>query len=111
MEAWIGQAITEEFGGKPIEFGWCSKHDDLAKLYEDGGMSCWWESVVEANGYHVDSDFVAGVLVSKPERVELTEETQRNYLCCLDDNAPSKHDPVTETEHRFVSEWLPVEDE
>jgi len=26
---------------------WCKTHDSAALIYEDGSVSCWWESIVE----------------------------------------------------------------
>lgn len=37
---------------------WCRKHGDIAKVYSDGSGGCWWENVVEGNGYHEPDDFI-----------------------------------------------------
>lgn len=49
---WVSESVGD------WEIGWCTKHQDLARRFSDGSQSCWWEAIVEANGYHDDGDFM-----------------------------------------------------
>ena len=51
--------------GDPIEIGYCTKHQDLAKRYGDGSWACWWECTVMTTGEHDDRDFVPLVAATK----------------------------------------------
>lgn len=51
------------------EIGWCRRHNDLAKRYEDGSWGCWWECVVEHQGDHAESDFALRLLID-PEKID-----------------------------------------
>lgn len=29
-------------------YGWCTQHDEPARVWEDGSWGCWWETTVES---------------------------------------------------------------
>ena len=57
------ESIVSAFDGTLVESGWCKAHQYPAERYSDGGIACWWESIVEADGYHEPDDFMPCRLV------------------------------------------------